>query len=38
LRPFSIGVGFEFQQRETIYLEPFDMQMDLIVTGAGRRR
>jgi len=37
-RPFAIGVGFEFQQLETIYPQPFDMPMDLIVTEAGPLR
>ena len=31
-RPFAVGVGFAFQQLETIYPQPFDMPMDLIVT------
>ncbi len=31
-RPFAIGVGFAFQQLETIYPQPFDVPMDLIVT------
>jgi 5-formyltetrahydrofolate cyclo-ligase len=37
-RPIAIGVGFEFQQLETIHPQPFDMPMDLIVTEAGPRR
>ena len=37
-RPFAIGVGFEFQRLETIYPQPFDIPMDLIVTEAGLRR
>jgi 5-formyltetrahydrofolate cyclo-ligase len=37
-RPFAIGVGFEFQQLKTIYPQPFDIPMDLIVTEAGPRR
>ena len=36
-RPIAIGVGFEFQQLETIYPQPFDIPMDLIVTEAGPR-
>jgi 5-formyltetrahydrofolate cyclo-ligase len=37
-RPFAIGVGFAFQQLETIYPQPFDMPVDLIVTESGLRR
>jgi 5-formyltetrahydrofolate cyclo-ligase len=37
-RPFAIGVGFGFQQLETIYPQPFDIPMDLIVTEAGLQR
>jgi 5-formyltetrahydrofolate cyclo-ligase len=33
-RPFAIGVGVDFQQLETIYPQPFDMPIDLIVTEA----
>jgi 5-formyltetrahydrofolate cyclo-ligase len=36
-RPFAIGVGFEIQRLETIYPQPFDIPMDLIVTEAGLR-
>jgi 5-formyltetrahydrofolate cyclo-ligase len=36
-RPFAIGVGFELQQIETIYPQPFDVPMDVIVTEAGAR-
>jgi 5-formyltetrahydrofolate cyclo-ligase len=36
-RPVAIGVGFDFQQLETIYPQPFDVPMDLIVTEAGPR-
>jgi 5-formyltetrahydrofolate cyclo-ligase len=35
LRPFAIGVGFGFQRLETIYPQPFDVPMDLIVAEAG---
>jgi 5-formyltetrahydrofolate cyclo-ligase len=34
-RPFAIGVGFEFQRLDTIYPQPFDIPMNLIVTEAG---
>ena len=34
-RPFAIGIGFELQQIETIYPQPFDVPMDVIVTEAG---
>jgi 5-formyltetrahydrofolate cyclo-ligase len=37
-RPFAIGVGFAFQQLETLYPQPFDMPMDLIVTEARLQR
>ena len=37
-RPFAIGVGFALQQLATIYPQPFDMPMDLIVTEAGLQR
>jgi 5-formyltetrahydrofolate cyclo-ligase len=37
-RPFAIGVGFELQQIETIYPQPFDAAMDLIVTETDIRR
>ena len=33
-RPFAIGIGFELQRIETIYPQPFDMPMDVIVTEA----
>jgi 5-formyltetrahydrofolate cyclo-ligase len=36
-RPLAIGVGFAFQRLETIYPQPFDIPMDLIVTEAGSR-
>ena len=37
-RPFAIGVGFELSRLETIYPQPFDVPMDVIVTEAGPRR
>jgi len=37
-RPLAIGLGFEFQLLETIYPQPFDIPMDLIVTESGVRR
>jgi 5-formyltetrahydrofolate cyclo-ligase len=37
-RPLAIGVGFAFQQMETIHPQSFDIPMDLIVTEAGIRR
>ena len=37
-RPVAIGVGFEIQRLETIYPQPFDVPMDLIVTETGTRR
>jgi 5-formyltetrahydrofolate cyclo-ligase len=35
--PVAIGVGFAFQQLETIHPQPFDIPMDLIVTETGQR-
>jgi 5-formyltetrahydrofolate cyclo-ligase len=37
-RPLAIGVGFAFQEIETIHPQPFDIPMDTIVTEAGLRR
>ncbi len=37
-RPFAIGIGFELQQIETIYPQPFDVPMDVVVTDARTRR
>ena len=37
-RPLAIGVGFEMLQIETIFPQPFDIPMDLIVTEADTRR
>ena len=37
-RPLAIGVGFEISQIETIYPQPFDIPMDVIVTEARIRR
>jgi 5-formyltetrahydrofolate cyclo-ligase len=37
-RPRAIGVGFELSRLETIYPQPFDIPMDLIVTEAGIHR
>jgi 5-formyltetrahydrofolate cyclo-ligase len=37
-RPLAIGVGFELSQIETIYPQPFDVPMDIIVTEADIRR
>jgi 5-formyltetrahydrofolate cyclo-ligase len=34
-RPLVIGVGFEFSRLETIYPQPFDQPMTMIVTEAG---
>ena len=36
-RPLAIGVGFDFQELDTIHPQPFDVPMDLIVTQAGVR-
>jgi 5-formyltetrahydrofolate cyclo-ligase len=36
-RAFAIGVGFEVQRIATIYPQPFDIAMDLIVTETGIR-
>jgi 5-formyltetrahydrofolate cyclo-ligase len=37
-RPQAIGVGFELSQIETIFPQPFDIPMDIIVSEAGIRR
>ena len=37
-KPLAIGVGFALQEIETIYPQPFDVPMDLIVTESGVRR
>jgi 5-formyltetrahydrofolate cyclo-ligase len=37
-RAFAIGVGFELQAIETIYPQPFDVAMDLVVTESGTRQ
>jgi 5-formyltetrahydrofolate cyclo-ligase len=37
-RPVTIGIGFEFSHLETIYPEPHDQRLDMIVTEAGVRR
>jgi 5,10-methenyltetrahydrofolate synthetase len=37
-KPLAIGVGFEAQAIKTIYPQPFDVPMDLIVTEAETRR
>jgi 5-formyltetrahydrofolate cyclo-ligase len=37
-RPLAIGVGFELSQIETIYPQPFDVPMDVVVTEAAIRR
>src|SRR5215469_1049519 len=37
-RPVAIGVGYELSQIETIYPQPFDIPMDIIVTEAEVRR
>jgi 5,10-methenyltetrahydrofolate synthetase len=36
-RPLAIGVGFELSLIETIYPQPFDIPMDLVVTEAEIR-
>ena len=37
-RPLAIGVGFEISHIETIFPQPFDIPMDVIVTEALIRR
>jgi len=37
-RPLPIGVGFEQSQIETIYPQPFDIPMDVVVSEAEIRR
>jgi 5-formyltetrahydrofolate cyclo-ligase len=36
-RPLAIGVGYELSKIETIYPQPFDMPMDIIVTEEKTR-
>jgi 5-formyltetrahydrofolate cyclo-ligase len=36
-RPLAVGVGFELSRIDTIYPQPFDMPMDIIVTEAETR-
>jgi 5-formyltetrahydrofolate cyclo-ligase len=36
-RPYSIGIGFDDLLLETLYPQPHDMPMDVIVTEGGRR-
>lgn len=35
---FAIGVGFEVQAIKTIYPQPFDVAMDLVVTESGTKQ
>jgi 5-formyltetrahydrofolate cyclo-ligase len=37
-RPLAVGVGFAAQEIATIYPQPFDIPMNLIITEAGIRR
>ena len=37
-RPTAIGVGFEISRLETVYPQPHDVPMDLIVTELGLQR
>ncbi len=37
-RPLAIGVGFELSQIDTIYPQPFDIPMDIVITEAHIRR
>jgi 5-formyltetrahydrofolate cyclo-ligase len=34
-KPLAIGLGFEFSRLDTIYPQPHDIAMDMIVTEAG---
>jgi 5-formyltetrahydrofolate cyclo-ligase len=36
-RPLAIGIGFAAQEIATIYPQPFDIPMDMIVTESGTR-
>ena len=36
-RPFLVAVGFEFSRLPTIYPQPHDQPMDIIITEAGVR-
>jgi 5-formyltetrahydrofolate cyclo-ligase len=37
LRPFLVAVGFEFSRLPTIYPQPHDQRMDVIITEAQTR-
>jgi 5-formyltetrahydrofolate cyclo-ligase len=37
-RPSTIGVGFELSRLETIYPQPHDLPLDVVVTEAGVKR
>jgi len=37
-RPLAIGVGFDLSRIETIYPQPYDIPMDIVVTEADIRR
>ena len=37
-RPFTVGVGYELGRLPTIYPQPHDIPMDVIVTEAGMTR
>jgi 5-formyltetrahydrofolate cyclo-ligase len=37
-RPLAIGVGFELSRIETIYPQPFDIPMNVVVTETKIRR
>ena len=37
-KPFAVGIGFEISRQPTIFPQPHDMPMDLIVTEAGVER
>jgi 5-formyltetrahydrofolate cyclo-ligase len=37
-RPSTIGLGFELSRLETIYAQPHDVPLDVVVTEAGVKR
>lgn len=36
-RPFTIGIGYEFSRLDTIFPQPHDIRLDVIITEAGVR-
>ncbi len=34
-RPFTIGIGFQSARLETIFLQPHDIRLDVVLTETG---